>query len=624
MWVTRKTRWHKDVLPLEKFLTERIIQRCDYNEIISNKHRTSSGYIHIKELINIGQLSLIRSRSVRTLVVLLNEATDPLVKQNIVNDEIIIKYFIDLKRFIAAFPKDKLLGERNQPNLAELQRLLHQLKIFEVQLDLYYFPSLKKAFLEFDYADDEKFQTKSDSLSQMIDLLIPFLSFKGYSIASVSELLISWLKNGYRPTAKRIFDFFQFKERHFTFLQYLGHKNEESDFLIKLIEIESRVQIQRLNGKEIVETYLPNLEFEEIDSFILYTVEALDPHNFIRKQYDNLLKRAVMQKERQSLSSFNSFFDGSFWAHSTNITFKNLNEVALQGDSINVGSRGKTLRETLFKCQDSYRYQFESEADIPLVDNPTLKNAIYYYNLALGSKSIENSLSLLWTAIETIIPYRNFSSDIECVQEFIANALAVGAISRDINGFALRFIQSNQQNGGGLNELGTREFKSHYSTPGLEQWFKWLSDNTRAKERFAVVKECSELLAFQYASLGMRYHMQSLDYLAKRILSSKSSIKYQLQRIYLHRNQIVHAGDLVNEYTNLWMHLEWYVGKLLAYFVIEIHYLKKFNSLDSAFRALDAEQQYLLSYLDLNRSYKIRDINDRIKNLLFDHPWRAF
>lgn len=160
MWVTRKTRWHKDVLALEKFLTERIIQRCDYNEVISNKHRTSSGYIQIKELINICQLSLVRGRSVRTLIVLLEEATNPLVKQNIVNDLIIAKYFVDLDRFISTFPKEKLLGERNQPNLSELQRLLHHLRIFEVQLDEHYFNSLKREFIGFDYANEEKFQTK--------------------------------------------------------------------------------------------------------------------------------------------------------------------------------------------------------------------------------------------------------------------------------------------------------------------------------------------------------------------------------------------------------------------------------------------------------------------------------
>jgi hypothetical protein len=624
MWVSKYNRWHKDVTALEKLLTERIVQRCDYGELINNKHRTANGYTQLKEFIHLCNLSHKRSRTVKTLIVLLEEASCKELKQNIANDYIIGKYFVDLRTYVLNVVPHKLLADKNQPNLTELNRLQHHLKIFELQLDSHYFEVLKKEFLEFDYQGETKFQQRADLLSDLIDILVPYLVFKGYSIASLSEVLISWLRKGYRPTAKRIFDFFHFQVRPFYFLQHLGPKSAEVDDFIELLKDDLKVQIDELPASQFGEDFTSTNNLEPDNIFASYGVKVMDPHNHVRYNYDELLKRVVIKKERQSLSTFNDYFDHSFWSHTPPIKIKNLNPIALDGDPINVNSRGRSFRNTLMKCSTVFGYSFTDETDVPTADNLTLRNSIYYYNLALGSKSIENSLSLLWTTLESLIPYRMSGSDIECVQHVLSKGLSIGSICRDIHGFALRFIQQNQQNDNMLATLGTRAFATHYSPEGLEQWFNWISDASQAKNRHTIIKSCSELLTYQYSKIGKPYSEGTLELLLGRIESSKMSIKYQLQRIYLHRNQIVHAGDMVNEYSNLWMHLEWYVGKLLAYFFIQMHFLKKYFSLETAFRQLEADHDYLVSYIKMNRTRKISTISSRVGRMLFEHSWQSF
>jgi len=81
---------------------------------------------------------------------------------------------------------------------------------------------------------------------------------------------------------------------------------------------------------------------------------------------------------------------------------------------------------------------------------------------------------------------------------------------------------------------------------------------------------------------------------------------------------------MINEYTNLWMHLEWYVGKILAYFIINIHYSRKNTSLEATFMELDADYNYISSYLEKNKDEKVSNVSDRLIKLLFKHSWQAF
>lgn len=624
MWIVKNKNWNPITSEIEKFAIERILQRCDFTEVISNKYRTTNGYTQLKELIHYCEMSSKRSKTVKTLMVILEESKSQYLKQNIVSDYIIETYFTDLKQYIKDFEISKLLADKGQPNFVILQNLTHKLKIFEKQIDSTYFESLTFELKKINYLEKKEILRNVEDITKLIDLLIPYLVFNGYSVATIGEILRHWLKCNYHITISKFLSFFHFNTRPFSFFQYLGESNAESSDFLALMRNQLNVNVEEIRASELEPAFLIQNQISNEVIFAKYSYVALDPHKHVRSNFDSLLKKLVVQKERQSLAVFNNFFEHSFWSNKREQSLLRYKKIALEGDPINVNIRGRTLRNTLIKFAQIYSIDFTSNSHIPNVECEQLSNAIYYYNLALGSKSIENSLSLLWTALEAIQPYKVYGSDIEAVQAFLSKGLSIGALSRDIYSFSLRFIQSNQQNENCFDSLNTRQFQPIEGSKGLIEWFNWIRNNENCQSNFAVLKEISELLCFQYLSIGRPLIEQKQSIIFDRLQGSEYSIKYQLQRIYYHRNKIVHSGDMINEYTNLWMHLEWYVGKILAYFIIQLHYNKKYKSLEEAFMELEADHNYLCSYLEKNKDCPITELPKRIIEILFKHSWQAY
>ncbi len=152
----------------------------------------------------------------------------------------------------------------------------------------------------------------------------------------------------------------------------------------------------------------------------------------------------LINKERDSLGEFSDFFSRAYWSFENKLT--RVNKIHLDGDPINIESRQSTLRDALAKSSTS--------SNIPYTKLNQLNNAIFFYNMAVGSKSIENSLLLLWTSLETVLPYRIANSDIECVQHFVSVSLSLGSIGRDVFAFANRFNTIDNFNENALQGIG--------------------------------------------------------------------------------------------------------------------------------------------------------------------------
>ena len=623
MWVSNSKNWNNKISPMERFMVERIIQRCDYEENISNKHRTINGYVQLKELIKLAELTYKRERTVRTLKVVIEEAKSKYIHQNICNDFIINKYFIDLKNFISTYDENTLLLKAATADLTVLKKLEHTLKIFESQLEQEYYNLLKSEFQNFDFKSTDNFERKALLLTDLIDLLIPYLLFKGYSLSLISESLRKLLIKGSQISAKVILKQFCFTEKEYKFLICFEKKNEEVFDFIALTKANYN-DVKLYNQTDLIERFLEKRGLETYEVLLKFSSKNLDPIAQIRTTYDLLLKSIVIQKDRPSLSPFNKYFEKCFWGNPG--VGNRFNEIDIQFDPINVDARRSTFRSTLINTvnsNDNIGVTIIEDTPLQLPENDTLKKAMYYYNMALGSKSIENSLSLLWTSIEALLPYRVGGNDISSIQHILGKALSLGAFSRDIHSFAHRFIVSNKVNDNCLKGILTKPLKPCYSPEALFDWYNWIKNTGSDKESFDQIKECSNLLAFQYTKIGRPICEGNLDFLLKRLESSEQSIKFQLQRIYLHRNQIIHAGDLVNEYSNLWTHLEWYIGKLLAYSYYSSVIKNSGKSLESIFRELEADHNYLRSYLEKNKSKPIRE-SERILNILFKHSWLSY
>lgn len=239
---------------------------------------------------------------------------------------------------------------------------------------------------------------------------------------------------------------------------------------------------------------------------------------------------------------------------------------------------------------------------------------MYYYNLALGSKSIENSLSLLWTSIETILPYRTYKADIENVRDIFGKTFSFGSFTRDIQYLIRRIAVVNTVNKGCFNTIGLNSLPKYNRGNDMHLWIEWLKEDSQNKLK--QFNSISSLLANEYLNTMKPIIEGKLVSILERINHSKESIEFQLQRIYLHRNQIVHSGDYINEYTNLWIHLEWYIGKFLYYIIIKTEINNEYKNIEELFRNLESDFEYCYSYLEKNPNKLCKDSNKIIKSLL--------
>lgn len=344
----------------------------------------------------------------------------------------------------------------------------------------------------------------------------------------------------------------------------------------------------------------------------------------MRSIYDSGIKIYVSSKDRLSLNYFTHFFDNVYWRISKTKHLYDKSRINI--DPVNINARVSTLRGTLAKLAPDLGFKFSYDDDLPLI--PEIHEATYFYNLALGSKSIENSLSLLWTSLETLIPYRTSEYDIENVRNFVCKSLSMGSIARHLVAFIERMIGVNNANQGKLDGLGIYAKFLKYSPNNISTWASWLCNSYAEgdpNDPYDKLKDYSNLLCRQFCLLNDQFTGKNgltVDSLIKRILTSEQLISYQLDRIYLHRNKIVHAGEFINEYSNLWAHLEWYVGKLLSFSTMNAILYRATDQIE-IFSKLEGDYQHLMNLLNKRRAEKISDNKD-IFSTLFEHTWQAF
>lgn len=605
MWVNNSTKWHNETTKLEKFFLQKAIQRCDFDEIISKRHKTTNGYVQVKEMLNLVRLTELRGRSVKTLIVLGQEATSSFLNQNISNDPIISKYFVDLKNFLKEFNFSSLQSNR-EPNLIKLSEFKHKLSLFDIQLDKYYHQSIIKE-LEESELEEEGFYRNANKLESLIDIYLTFLIYKGYSASSITDYLLDCLKKEKHFRVQTFYRFFNLNSRKYRYYLALDDINDDIADFAELLSTNYEVQVQKTGEARHIDDQIKNRPY------LIFEASSKDMNSFTRNLYDQLLKKLVVKRDRQSLNSFSTFFDSAYWSH---ISSKKINKVNLAGDPINVKGRERTLLTTLNKIK---AFEFEDKRGLPPMSNDKLYKAVYYYNLALGSKSIENSLSLLWTAMESCLPYRVAIADVDCVRLLVSKILALGCISRDIYSLSKRIKISHKQNSRILKNCGIKGLKTINSDKQIHKNSKWISEEDEI--RFQKIKEASDLLAYDYTKLGLMLAKGKSKDLLNRILGSKDSVDYQLQRIYINRNQIVHAGDFISEYTNLWMNMEWYVGKMLS-FMINAE-LNEESILD-VIKGAESDYDYLVSYLDKNKNVPISDLPSRIIDIINNQFWQSF
>ncbi len=620
MWIANKNDWNNSHTALSKYFIEKIKQQVDFQETISNQHKSTNGFTLIKEIIDVSQLAIKREKSINRLISLVNEAKSNLLSSSITNDYILNKYYTDIVDYYLNVNTNRL--KENQKNVVDL---LNKSTINYKRLEENYYKDLLN---ELDYIDfnSTEFIRNSNKIDKIISSAVPYLLHKGYSVTSISDISYRWISkpNG-EQSAKRIFN--NFKNFKIPF-----------EFIIKTVSegIEVKTICEYLDKKGVNYNIIDN--YDSISSKFLTNIHSqgaiyiqilhstIDPHNYLRNLYEISLRKYVISKSRQDLTPLNDFFERVYWRFSTQSNHK-FEKSNFNLDPLNVSKRKCTLTETVSKLARAQGFEFDDNSEIPFIKE--ISDSIYYYNLAIGSKSIENSMSLLWTSLEILLPYRFKENDITNVQYFVSKSLSIGAVGREFFSFVRRYCDSNWINSGSLDDIGIHTSYINYDENALMVYFNFLAKKYNSEtDPFETLVKCSQLLACNFCQINDIYtskNGETVDYWLRKINNSEQSISYQLDRIYLHRNQIVHSGKFVNEYSNLWNHLEWYVGKLLSYCVIE--YLKmdekeKFNKKE-IFINLEAYIDNIKNLMVINKDKKIMDSSNLAREVL-KPVWQFF
>jgi hypothetical protein len=625
MWISKKDEWHERHSLLTKFFIERTIQMIDYDENISNRHRSVNGLMMIDEIIDLCKLILLRQKSVNRLKSILEEASDKRITANIYNDYVLNNGpFKDIIDYYNSFDLNSLT-KSGVVNEKVIKDLSIKSQIYSSRLEVYYLKTMKQLASKLN-EDDKQFRRNAKILEGILNSLIPYLLYKGYSARSINDLAIKLIKKPENNPILAFFSNFNSIEHNFTFLINIGDIEEEYQVFLNQFK-KREISYEILNSRHIDDSiFYKKVNYEPNDLFLKFSDKSIDPHTYLSELYTYSLRNSVLSNNRTSLQFYTIFFEYAYWKSEGVQKYQPIN---INLDPINTLNRKSTLRTSLKKLSKIYHFEFNENTEFPIIE--AIEQSVFYYNLALGSKSIENSISLLWTSLESIIPYHPKVSDIENIQHFVSHFLSIGSIGRQLNSFVLRYRFTNKLYKGNFSDLGTSKYANLHTEIGFSQWMNWLINipETDAKDPFKKLNETSALLCKQYCTIneswgGTKAKKAKVSIWCEKIENSKISICHQLDRIYLHRNQIVHSGKFINEYSNMWYHLEWYVGKLLTYCFV-YHYLNGTNnkSKKEIFFDLEADVDHITQILKSNSDKEISQIEEFYPTI-FKPIWQSF
>src|SRR5690606_16806449 len=188
MWIPNINDWDSSHTPLSKYFIERLKQQVDFEETISNQHKSTNGYTLIREIIEVSKLAIKREKSINRLISLINEAKSETLKSSIINDYILNKYYPDVITYYKNLNENKLKDSSKNVN-----DLLIKSQIHSKRLELNYFNDIINELRKIDF-NSKQFDRNAKIIDSLLDSSIPYLIHKGYSITSLSDISYRFIK----------------------------------------------------------------------------------------------------------------------------------------------------------------------------------------------------------------------------------------------------------------------------------------------------------------------------------------------------------------------------------------------------------------------------------------------
>jgi hypothetical protein len=578
--ITANHQWHDSHTDLSKYLLARLMQMVDTTEVITNRQRTTNGLILLEEVYSTATLCLNQWKNHYRLRALLLECIDPDVGTSIMNDLIFSEYFRNIRDDAQRWK------ERSEQDLTlDVAKEVQTVALMHISaLKLEYVERLRDEFEKLDL-HSLHFDTLSRRIDQLLLLLIPQLLYDGHSIGFL-QIAPQSLRN--RPLHELIEGMF----RHFSFgddrsYNFWTTGEDLHSSLVNRLTAE-RMELQKRNFVRQVPASTVGYAF---------TASGKDPYSALRNIVTEAFRGMSLRSSDADPNVLEPIWNGSYYFNDARNKYSEVN-FRSNSDPIVPAVRADTLGLTLDRL-------CESVDEIPDRVLRQVEEPLYFYNLARNVPSVENSYILLWTALESLMGLRTEKADIEIVKDNLSEAMGVGAVGRRVNSTVQRIRTLGQANS--WPYLGPPN-ADEYDRAGLSRWLEWFVNQSVANttdDPFTVLKD-DPLVCKQYRQMNENW--RTLGDLRTLILMTEKNLRYQIDRLYLTRNRIVHSGQFGRTGIYLWVHLEWYVGKILGQAILTIQ--ETFEQLqadprDVVFGCLRGQYKSTVDYLNRHSQKEI-------------------
>jgi hypothetical protein len=625
-----KPKWNPAHTVLSKYVVTRLFQLVDIEEVITYRTPINNGIILLEEIYEVAKLCQEGSIRFDNLYELIQEATNKDFSFSLINDPVIHCFYrkvIDFYKGIAAKNKKEII---DSIKTIQTNAFIHVTTIRR----------------NYTYKVCELIENKLDTTPNGF-----FSAFN--NPPNLDHILIALiaqsLRNGNSITNLKIS--FQ------NLVNIQAYKPEKNSSFSKFI-------CQRLSticgDKEITNTYFleqPLLEegFQkklcakqanhEGKSGYEFTTTGKDVTSAFVKAVTSAFRTLSLTKQELSFDVMNVFWESTYAINAIKSQKDVSEEDNSEGDYSEEKRKIKKLNFDQEPLVRKYRpqtlnYSLRKILRLEDKDNPLeklydnklddLEDSLYLYNLALNVPSLENSYLLLWIALESLMGLKGQTSDIKNIQDNVAQALALGAVGRRANATVQRLrLTYDIFQTAGMNQWKDKTFApddkpytSEYHPLGLCEWIEWIcrkEDTPNGDTHMQIDRppyrdfNQEPVLAKQYLDLhgdaaNRIKGWKTLGDLREILLSSEKKTKYQLSRLYRARNEIVHIGRFNSTYPYLWLHLEWYVGKLLATAILSINEFSGINGnyKDIVFAALRGQYEATSEFLQNHSSNPIQ------------------
>jgi hypothetical protein len=581
--------WEPSHTILSKYLVTRLFQLVDITEVISYRYPITNGIILLEELYDTATACLKRPKTKDRLKSLLEECLDANIQTSIINDPVIEKYFRTIKNALQPWLKKEL----DETGIKILQ-----------SISLTYIATLNKKYEEFIFVElkaidlsSNHFDTEAKKIDRLLKTLVAFALHSEHSIIHLKISFRGLIKDSRDRLVDQLYKIFSFAQ------------NREYQFSITNNHLGSDLKKQLgVKSDRASETYN-------------FSASGKDAHSAFRNKVTTALRKLGVKN-----SSINNINNDKIWR---NVIC--LNESTKKHKKLNfIDDRDPIIPlariNTLEKSLEKYNQKLQDIKDEVL---EKIEESLYLYHLALSVPVIENSYILLWTSLESLMGLRTNEADILTIKKNVSSTLALGAIGRRVNATIQRMKNTSNANGWKkIYSPSDDKSANEFDATGLCHWISWITDQNIKKspdDPFDDM-ESEPLLCKQYRDINENW--KKLKDLHSVITLSQPNLDYQLDRLYQTRNRIVHSGRFGRSGNYLWIHLEWYVAKLLAVSILILDNLSfdlelDANPRDIVFGCLRGQYQSSMDYLERHKD-KIINFDDLLSSGITRFPVLCF